>query len=723
MGKISITDALGIELVSANPPPASGFGKYLKGNAAAVLAGADGVRQLQAPFARATAGESGLNLTWKDAVPLGAGHAALTIDASARATVGVFNQTGMELVGGTFQGPLVTVAAGTGFVSFRFHAALALGGDRDAGTLTFGFTAGSESEIECYRPVDLSSGSPTLAAAVKDLFEHFVIPNTTDDLLQMKELPSGTQACVSGSGRLQVGATLNVAAAFNPLASVSRLPKLGVLQVQPAATASVGVTASVSGGFQIRVRKLDGALVRLSVHMSAGRAMEISLAATAGAGVTLGERDLLGMLFKAPGAPTGDLAQSGIPAAQLDRVTAEMQAGLSRKLELAIAAQFSSLAQDETAFEYEVDLDRLDAPATSAIDRALAGDLSALNALEPQMPAHGLRLLRSGMQTLRERQVHWRINLVGIVNVLAMRELVRTGTVTHDEESGEVVVADKITSDHVGAIVQPKQIRKLLYESSLITLTYKAAGLDVNRGLGASQSFFFFDKDANRQRMADFLDAVAALGLMPARRAPTLLGSNDEFGKASLLLEATYDQQAAERAFGMPGPPPDQNAYEAIGRTALLALVTEADGDAYRRIPLRDPALWKAMADAGQANFGHVLPPPITGGDTRAAVRVAVVAADYSLIVWWASAMALAARRLAEMRAFLDGRTAIDLEHDDGFRKRRADVEEAIVKAIRKNTASFDDPWGLVALFMASAATARATATIVSSKLTMSLPQ
>jgi hypothetical protein len=723
MGKISITDALGIELVSANPPPTSGFGKYLKGNAAALLAGADVARQLQVPVSQATAGENGLNLTWQNAVPLGDGGAALTIDASARATVGVFNQTGMALLGGTFLGPPVTVAADTALVSFRFHPTLALGANRTAGALTFGFTAGTESELQSYHPVALGGDSPTLAAALTELFEHFVIPNTTDDLRQMANLPAGTQACASGSGRLQVSATLDVAAAFNPLASVSTLPRLGALQVQPAATASVGVTASVSGAFQIRVQKLAGAVVRLSVHTSAGRAVEVSLDATAGAGVTLGERDLLGMLFKGPGATSDDLAQSGIPSAQLDQVTAEMQAGLSRKLELAVAAQFSSLAQDEAAFDYEIDLDGIDAVAAAAIDLALAGDLSSLNALEPQMPAHGLRLLRSGMQALRTRKLQWRINLVGIVNVLAMRELVRTGTVTHDAESGEVVVADKITSDHLGAVVQPKQIRKLLYESTLMTLTYKAAGLDVNRSLGASQSFFFFDKDANRQRMSDFLDAVAALGLTPAQDTPALLGSNDEFGKASLLLETTYDQQAAERAFGMPGPPPDQEAYEAIGRQALLALVTEADADAYRRIPLRDPALWKAMKDAGQANFRSVLPRPITAGDTRGAVRVAVVAADYSLIVWWASAMALAAKRLAEMRAFLAGRTALDLEHDEGFRRRRADLEEAVVKAIRKNTASFDDPWGLVALFMASAATAQATATIVSAKFTVSLPR
>jgi hypothetical protein len=730
MAAINIKDGLGVDIVSANPHVNSGFGKYLKGKGAALLAGTDAVSQLRSPLHLANPGEGGLKLSWKEAVPLGANDASLNVEVGARATLGVYNRKGMELVGGTFLGPPVKVPAGIPFISFTLHPTLALGLKQKAGALTFGFSAGSEMELQCCRPCVPLEGEdfPTVREAAKELFENFVIPNTTDDLREMRDLPEGTLACASGMGRLQVAAAVDVAAAFNPLASVSTLPKLGALQVQPTVTASVGVSASVSGGYQIRVQKLEGALVRLSVHTSAGRGLEVSLAATAGAGVSLGERDLLGMLFKGPGGLPGaakeDLVKGGITTAQLDRVTSAMKGALSRKLELAIAAQFSSLRQDDAAFVYEVDLDGIDAAAAAALDRALGGDLAGLNELEPEMPAHGLRLLRSGMKTLRERKVQWRINLVGIVNILSMRDLVRTGTVTHDEESGEVLITDKITSDHVGAIVQPKQIRKLLYESTMITLTYKAAGLDVNRDLAAAQSFYFFDKDANRQRMSDFLDAVTALGLTPAGSAGALLAANDEFGKASLLLETSYEQAAAERAFGVPGPPPDQDDYEAIGRSALLALVTPTDPDAYRRIPLERPTLWKDMKDAGQPSFRFILPPPITGGgDAREAIRVGVVTADYSLIVWWASAMALAAKRLAEMRKFLGSRKATDLETDKEFRKRRTELEEAMVKAVRKNTSSFDDPWGLIALFLASQATAEAAATIVSPKLTLFLPE
>jgi hypothetical protein len=263
----------------------------------------------------------------------------------------------------------------------------------------------------------------------------------------------------------------------------------------------------------------------------------------------------------------------------------------------------------------------------------------------------------------------------------------------------------------------------------LMTLTYKASGLDVNTQFNAAQSFFFFDGDANRQRLSDYLDAVAAIGLIDPAEIDTLLGEEDDFDKASLLLETTFDQAACERAFSSDGTaaratPPDRHFYEQVGRRALARLVKLADPDAYRRMPLVDDVLWKTMTDTGQPGFKSILPPPITGGDrTREAMRVATIAADYSVIVWWAAAMAEAAARVAEMRAFLNGRTVTaSLETDSEFRRLRKRLESSMVKAIGRNRSTFDDPWGLVALYLASAGTAEARAAVVSPKLSLSLP-
>jgi hypothetical protein len=720
MALITIRDTLNVEILSANPQVSSGFGKYLKGTSANLLAGVDVATQFRGPLHLAHPGESGLGLSWADTVPLANGAGALSIAAGAHAVVGVYNRRGMDLVENTFIGEPLKVELGQGYVAFSIRPNLEVGVKRQVGALSFGFSAGTEMELRCYRPFDLTGPTITVAEACKDLLENFVIPNSADDLKKMKGLPAGTLACASGHGQLQISASVDLAAAFNPLASVDALGKLGKLDVSAGASASVGVSAFVSGDFQIRVQKTDDAFVRLSYHKVAGRGVDVTLTGSAGVGVTLGDKDLLSMLFKGPGGVPGagveDLVAAGITRAQLDRVTDAMTAGLSRKLEVAVGAQFSALKQDEAAFLYEIDLDALDQAGSAAVDRALSGDLTALNDLEPALPGHGIRMLLSRTELLRVKSISWQINLVGLINVLSMTELVRTGTIVHDEESGELVITDKVTKDRVGAITTPKQIRKLLYESTMMTLTYRASGLDVNTDLAASQSFFFFDKDANRQRVSDYLDAVAAVGLMNPIDIERKLGNEDDFGKASLQLQTRFDKLACERMFNQPGPPFDQTFYENVGRRALLALVKDSDPDAYRRRPLKDDGLWKAMKDAGQPNFPFILPPPITGDSSREGLRVAVVAADYTVIVWWAKAMATAANRLADMQAFLNGRQATALDTDPDFRKRRADLESAIVKVIRQNTSTFDDPWGLVALFMASAGTAKASAMVISPK-------
>jgi hypothetical protein len=736
MPAITIRDGLNAEIVSANPHVTTGLGKYLRGRPAALLAGVDVAGQLRTPLHLANAGESGLGLSWASEVALGESGTALTIEAGAMAAIGVLNRTGMEVFATTFVGEPITVPANRALVSFSFRPSLALDVTKRAGALTFGFDAGAAADISCFHPFDLTGPALSVGEACRTVLEHFVVPNDVDDLREMRDLPEGTMATVGGHGELRIAASVDVAAAFNPLASVDGIPVLGTLTVGGGASATVGVSATVSGDFQIRVEKTEGAVLRLSYHKVAGRELEVSLSATAGPAISLGNRELLGMLFNGPGGIPGaskeDLVQGGITSKQLDRVAAAMRAGLSRKIELAIAASFSSSTSNEAAFLYDIDLNALDDDGAKALDSALAGNLGLINALEDTEGAHGVRVLRSVTRSIRRKRIDWRINLVGLVNVLSMSELVRSGTVAHDEESGELLIVDKITSDRVGAITTNNKIRKLLYESTLMSLTYRAIGLDAATSLlDISQSFFYFDKSANRQRVSDYLDAVRALDLIDGD-GDAGLGAEDDFGKASLLLETSFDDAASARLFVSPQGVPDREFYERIGREALLALVKPGEPDEYRRIPLRDDRLWQKMRDTGQPGFRFILPPPITGGSLEA-IRVGVVESDYTLIVWWATAMAKAAERLAAMREFLvrqPGRRVAahdplppELDQNPEFLALRRDLEKAMAKAIKNNKSTFDDPWGLIALHRASAGTATAAATLISPKLTLFLPE
>jgi hypothetical protein len=215
---------------------------------------------------------------------------------------------------------------------------------------------------------------------------------------------------------------------------------------------------------------------------------------------------------------------------------------------------------------------------------------------------------------------------------------------------------------------------------------------------------------------------VSGAGLMDPGDIETTLARIDDFGAASLLLETTFDHAACERMFLEGETPLTEDVYEEIGKLALLALVAERDPDNYRRIPLLTADLWQRMKAAGQPSFPFILPPPITGG-AASQLQVARIVADYSLIVWWAGTMAKAAEKLAEMRRFLNGRDPAALDKDKEFQRRRKDLADSLAASIQKNKSNFDDPWGLLALFMASRGAAEISALLVSPKLTLALPE
>ncbi len=726
MPSISIGGGLTADIIVAMPDLASGLGKYLK-DPATLLADVNVVAELRKPLTKAKSGDLGLGLSWTRTNALGELGPALTVNAGGKAVLSIFNEDGAEIFEHTFIGPPVQVTSGRAYVSFSMHPSLGVNIERTIGALTFGFEAGSEIELRYVHPFAVTGPVPSAADAFKTTLEQFVVPNRSGDLARMRAYPEGAVASSAGHGTLQVTVTADLAAAFNPLASVNTLPQLGALTVGGGASATVGVAATVSGGFQIRVEKMAGPIVHLSYHTMAGRALDVSLSGSAGASVGLGDRELLAMLFSGPGgvpdAADAELAELGIDPADVERITAAMRAGMSRKLEVAIAAAFSASTDNDAAFLYEINLDRLDGTGSDAIDAALAGDLGPLSRLDATAQSHGIRVLRSKTQLTREKRINWRINLVGLVNVLSMAALVRTGTIAHDEESGELVIADAVSSSRLGGTTTARQIRRLLYESTLMSLTYKALGVNTATSLAIEQSFFFLDHHANHQRISDYLDAITALKLLDRAGADAAIGREDDFGKASLLLETTFDDDASRRVFRVASGGGARAAYEKIGRAALLALVKRGDPDDYRRKPLLSDALWQRMKDAGQAQFRAVLPSPITGGnESRQAIRVGVVTADYSVIVWWASAMAAAAEGLATLHDFLNGRDPVALDHDAEFQRRRRALEESVVKAVRSNQSTFDDPWGLVALFLASAGGATARARLVSTKLSLELP-
>ncbi len=690
---------------------------------AQVLAGAGFVSQFRQPLQLVQPGTSGFGFKFQNNMPLGRSGVALSVSAGTQALISVHNRTGKPLFADNFIGDPLNVPGGKAYVSFLFHPSVTVGLSSAAGALSFGFRAGTDIELRCSQLFDLMSSPPTLAEATKTILENFAIPGDLDDLRAMS---LGAVASVAGHGVFQIGVSVDFAAALNPLASLNAMTKLGKVEISAAATLSAGFTAKVTGDYQIRVHKSGPDTIRLSYHKVAGGELGFDLEAKVGLGLTVGKRDLLKTFLQkgstAPAAEITQLVDGGLSNDQIDQFNSEIQAGMRRTLNLSLSAEFSALKQNDAAFLYEFELSKLDNVSQAAVLNALNGDLSALNLLEPELPSRGVRVLETRTGNLRRKRIRWRINLLGIVNVLSLTELIRQGTVIHDPESGELVITDEITSKRIGAVSESKSIRKAIFECAMLSATYKASGVDVNSELKASQSFFALDQNANQQRMADFLDGVAGLGLITFAGRQAKIEGIGQFGSSAVLLETDYGQHACETMFlDEAGNPRLETYYERVGRNAILSLVQPGDPEDYRRVPVDSEILWQKMKAAGQFNFRSVLPSPITGG-AQENVRLSVVIADFTLITWWADAMSTAAGQLFTMRKFLAGANSATLKDDAAFQKNRAALEDAMAGVIRKNKSSFGDPWGLLAMFNAANGTAEARATITSPKLTLVLP-
>ena len=111
-----------------------------------------------------------------------------------------------------------------------------------------------------------------------------------------------------------------------------------------------------------------------------------------------------------------------------------------------------SLRDDQAAFQYHVDWRwrcAIQWPP-QAVQRALKGDLSDLTALESGIKADGtiaagVKMISSVFSTSVKKEVSFKINLLGLLNVLSLSDLVRGSKVIEDPVTGDLTIADSVT--------------------------------------------------------------------------------------------------------------------------------------------------------------------------------------------------------------------------------------------------------------------------------------
>jgi hypothetical protein len=521
MTRIKISDRFEAELLTADSNPIRAFTKYVKSPLIELIAVEELTSSLNKPLVLAAPNPIAFGLTFKQKLELGTSETELNVDAGFRGSVGVHATSGDPLLSIDRLGEPIEVPPGKAYVSFAFVGSVSVGLNQEIGDLTFGFDASKSATIESFALFPATVSTPTVGEALKNVLVNFSIPGDVEDL---RKMDVGQIAAVSGEGSFSLSGAINLATAVNPLASVNLPLKIGSLDVTAGASFEVDAAFQVFGEYQIRAHKAEEDKVRLGYYKKDGSEFRVGLSPTAGVSAALRKRELTEKLIQAisskPRADVEMLLNGGLSDEAVENLQEAVAASVDRSLSASLELEFSALKSNEAAFLYEIDLRALDETGVEAVHKALDGDLSRLTLLEDSLPGHGITLVRSCLRGLKKRNRKLRINLFGIVNVLSLSELVRTGEVLWEPITGELSIADQISAKRIRVVSTPSKnadlgsLSKALFEHMLITAAYRASRLLASLNLTCRHSYFELHQKTNRQTLSDNLDPVMGLGLI-----------------------------------------------------------------------------------------------------------------------------------------------------------------------------------------------------------------
>lgn len=687
MPTIPINDSLGVSL-TPQLAPASALLKYARQIPDMVLHGSSIAGLKALTLADPAVRSLDTQLVFKDPLQLATDAPLLTISGDAGILFRVLSS------GSLFDpddfGDNIAIPAGRCFVALVLDASAGAGVSTASGALIFGLGAAAKLAITSFRPFSSGADAPNVAAALAQAIGELVLPFTPDDLAAM---PLGVVTTVSGTGSLKFSGQANLLAIANPLATLSLPAPISALSLNQTAAVCVGASWELSGELQVRVQKVDAERVRLGCYRKHGSEFSVTASATAGIAGSLGQTDLFPSLVGAisTDAQAAHAELANLPPAQASAIKQAVKSAVDRKLELAVAAQLSLLEDDDAAFLYDVRLPELSDDGREALALAMRGDFSGLTAAK--LPV-GIVEIRNILTKVRETSITLKLNLLGILNFASISKLTVKGTVTYTPSTGDLAIVDEVTAariqvSEVNFGANEDKLRQVMAESFLATAAYRASPTrTAPPELTSSHVFFRVDDSTSLPELRRDLAAASALALNP----PTPPQDVASFGRTCTTAEARYDDQLMHRLFLAPdGTARARDEYEAAGRRALAMLVLPDGDDRFRLLPTADDDLWRRMNDLGPANFEQLFP----------ALQAAVIRADYVTIQWWADSMRSTAEFLVSMNRAFASKPGMHPDDPD-FQELRNNLAAHLKGVAAKATVLFGEPWGLVAMFLAS---------------------
>ena len=686
MPEISFTDDLGkpVEAVQIDLSQPSSLVNYARSQVLHLLVAPDFVALRDRALAEAAPQPIQFQATLGNSFQLGAASPAITLTPKVHAVLRAdAAHAGLEVTG-----------------------SLAPGISGAAGDFTFGLDATSSVTIRFDKA--FSGAAPSLGGAVGQMLSGFVIPASVKDLCL---LHPGDVCTVSGDGCLKLTAGFDIAAPVNPLASVKLPLSAGSIDVKDGVMAGVSASLTLSGAYQIRACGLAGGAVGLRFQKRKGATLRTDVTASASASVQVGGADLLAALMGAIAKSQPDpKLLAGLTGAETETFNAALQEGVNHAVQASLDLALSSTADDETIFEYEIQPGGLDAASTSAVNGALHGDLTALTGLPPSA---GVTLRTSLLTRMRSRGVTLKVNLLGIVNLISVSNLIGKCEILSDAASGTVTIKETAASQRIGAITnaadRQEALRKAIFESVLVTTTYRASGVVAMPDLHCANLHFVVRRDTNAATVRGYLNWFAALNLMAQGDVAAALSGYTGDQTSTCLLRTELDDAACENLFFAGGKLHEEAYYREFGRHALRALLhPDADEiEAARYRFLDDPDTWARAVEIGPSPaLRQVI--RLAATNPRFDQVLADVTGDLYDIVWWAESMTLAGAALLGMRQFLNGRDPVGLKDDAQFQRNCQALQKLMLNVVAKSKARFGEPWGMVSLFWSAGSPAGA---------------
>ena len=699
MPSIDITDALGLDV----------DGKLSK-DAKILKALPSFARLTDLPLDQVPVAEASANLHWTEPIPLTSDKVRLSIGAGSLGSLNLIGPGHRPL---DEDDPFseIQIKDGEIYVALSFTVSLNAELGATLGSATLGFSADRDLELRCYRKFQRGSqGFPKFGQALALTASSFLLLKHVDDL---DRLAPHTILVLRGMGTLTVSAGISVSLPTESLASVS-LVHDQKFEAKAGGQVAVDASVTITGGYQVRLRRLEGRKTELGVYTIKSRELDLGFSADIGITAAVGPFDLgeavIGALSHQPTVDVEEFKRA-FPGEDDDSKTRRIEgfqssigSAISNKLEASLKAKFARVHSNEAVWLFEIDGDRaVSSEAKAAITSAFEGRFGDLTKDATKLPA-GITQSVNILTTTELRSLTGKINLLGLVNLISVGKIAQVSTAERNSSGDITLLTDSSSVARLKALLinfgnDRKRLRKMLSENFLITATYRANDVGVlPPGYTAKHTYFEIDDKTSRNDLKNNLDVCRVLGLLKAEDAAAYMGGRKDFGRTEFYVETRYDSEAVRDAFLKPGgAPPSRDEYEKVGRSSLRGLLAGDPGQEFRTAVAEDDAVWKQMKGIGnRAQFA-----PLFG--LRAGTldpRVEAAGADYSVITSWAEAMVEAGKATQEVDELLSGdRVAGD---DPKLTKARKVLNEKLTGVLKNTKEEFGDPLGMVMFYAAS---------------------